>query len=203
MKIICVGRNYTEHVKELNNELPAEPVIFFKPDCAILRNNKPFFLPGFSENIHYEVEIIFRISKVGKSINRRFSHRYYDSIGIGIDFTARDLQEKCRKSGLPWEISKSFDSSAVVSKFIPKEEFTNLSNISFSLLKNNKPVQNGNTSMMIFNIDKIIEYVSGFVTLKTGDIIFTGTPSGVGSVAKDDNLKAFIEDKKLLDFYVR
>jgi acylpyruvate hydrolase len=203
MKIICVGRNYAEHVKELKNDIPTQPIIFFKPDCAILRNNQPFFIPAFSNNLHYEVEVVFKICKVGKTISKKFAHRYYDSVGIGIDFTARDLQEQCRKQGLPWEISKSFDSSAAISRFIPKTEINNLNKLSFSLFKNDEVVQNGNTSEMIFHIDSIIEYVSKFVTLKTGDMIYTGTPSGVGPVHIGDHLQAFMEDKKMMDFYIR
>lgn len=203
MKIICVGRNYTEHAKELKNSVPTEPVIFLKPDSAILRNNQPFYIPDFSKNLHYEVEIVFKICKVGKSISQRFAHRYYDSISIGIDFTARDIQENCRIKGLPWEISKAFDSSAAISKFIPKTEFENINNITFSLLKNDKQVQLGNTSDMIFSIDNVIAYVSKFFTLKTGDLIYTGTPAGVGPVSKNDNLKAFIGEQKMMDFYIR
>jgi len=203
MKIICVGRNYAEHAKELKNDIPSEPVIFFKPDCAILRNNQPFFIPSFSKNLHYEVEIVFKISKVGKTISKKFANRYYDSIAIGIDFTARDLQEKCRANGLPWEISKAFDSSAAISRFIPKTDFNDLGKLHFSLIKNNEVVQQGNTSDMIFHIDEIISYVSQFVTLKTGDLIYTGTPAGVGPVKIGDHLQAYIEDRKMMDFYIR
>lgn len=203
MKIICVGRNYAEHAKELKNEIPSQPIIFFKPDCAILRNNQPFFIPSFSNNLHYEVEIVFKICKVGKTISKKFAHRYYDSVGIGIDFTARDLQEQCRQQGLPWEISKSFDSSAAISRFVPKVEIKNLNQLSFSLLKNDEVVQIGNTSEMIFHIDSIIEYVSKFVTLKTGDLIYTGTPSGVGPVHVGDRLQAFLDERKMMDFYIR
>jgi len=203
MKIICVGRNYKEHAKELKNAVPTEPVIFLKPDSAILRNNQPFFIPDFSKNLHYEVEIVYKICKVGKTIATRFAHRYYDSIAIGIDFTARDIQENCRKKGLPWEISKAFDSSAAISKFIAKSEFENINNITFSLLKNEKQVQLGNTSDMIFSIDNVIAYVSNYFTLKTGDLIYTGTPAGVGPVCKGDNLKAFIGEKKMMDFYIQ
>jgi len=203
MKIICVGRNYAEHAKELKNDIPSEPVIFFKPDSSILRNNQPFFIPSFSKNLHYEVEVVFKICKVGKSISKKFAHRYYDSIGIGIDFTARDLQEKCRAKGLPWEISKAFDSSAAISRFIPKTDIDNLGKLHFSLVKNNEVVQQGNTSDMIFHIDEIIAYVSQFVTLKTGDLIYTGTPAGVGPVKIGDHLQAYIEDRKMMDFYIR
>lgn len=203
MKIICVGRNYAEHAKELKNDIPTEPVIFFKPDCAILRNNQPFFIPAFSKNLHYEVEIVFKICKVGKTISKKFAHRYYDSVAIGIDFTARDLQEKCRKEGLPWEISKAFDSSAAISRFIPKTDISNLGKLQFSLVKNNEVVQKGNTSDMIFHIDEIIAYVSQFVTLKTGDLIYTGTPAGVGPLKIGDHLQAYIEDKKMMDFYIK
>ncbi|OFX29853.1 MAG: 2-hydroxyhepta-2,4-diene-1,7-dioate isomerase [Bacteroidetes bacterium GWA2_32_17] len=203
MKIICVGRNYKEHAKELKNAVPTEPVIFLKPDSAILNNNQPFFIPDFSKNLHYEVEIVFKICKVGKTISARFAHRYYDKIAIGIDFTARDIQENCRKKGLPWEISKAFDSSAAISKFIAKSEFENINNITFSLLKNEKQVQLGDTSDMIFSIDNVIAYVSNYFTLKTGDLIYTGTPAGVGPVCKGDNLKAFIGEKKMMDFYIQ
>jgi len=203
MKIICVGRNYKEHAKELKNAVPTEPVIFLKPDSAILNNNQPFFIPDFSKNLHYEVEIVYKICKVGKTIATQFAHRYYDSIAIGIDFTARDIQENCRKKGLPWEISKAFDSSAAISKFIAKSEFENINNITFSLLKNEKQVQLGNTSDMIFSIDNVIAYVSNYFTLKTGDLIYTGTPVGVGPVCKGDNLKAFIGEKKMMDFYIQ
>ena len=203
MKIICIGRNYAEHAKELKNDVPAEPVVFFKPDCAILRNNQPFFIPSFSKNLHYEVEIVFKICKVGKTISKKFAHRYYDQMGVGIDFTARDLQEHCRTKGLPWEISKAFDSSAAISRFKQKTDYKNINDLTFSLLKNGELVQKGNTSDMIFHIDTIIEYISRFVTLKTGDLIYTGTPSGVGPVKIGDHLQAYIEDQKMMDFQIR
>lgn len=203
MKIICVGRNYAEHAKELKNDVPTEPVIFFKPDCALLRNNQPFYIPSFSKNLHYEVEIVFKINKVGKSISKKFAHRYYDSIAVGIDFTARDLQEKCRTKGLPWEISKAFDNSAAISRFISLDDVKDINNLNFSLTKNDEVVQKGNTSDMIFHIDAVIEYISQFVTIKVGDLIYTGTPSGVGPVNIGDRLQAFIEDKKMMDFEIK
>jgi acylpyruvate hydrolase len=203
MKIICIGRNYIEHAHELNNPVPAEPVFFMKPETALIRAGLPFFYPDFSKDVHFEVELVLHICKLGKHINEKFAHTYYDKIGIGIDFTARDVQSICKQKGLPWEIAKAFDGSAPVSKFIPKENFADLYDINFSLQKNNEPVQKGNSGMMIFNFEKIIAYVSRFVTLKMGDLIFTGTPVGVGPVSIDDNLKAFIEDKKLLDLNIK
>lgn len=203
MKVIAIGRNYADHAKELNNPVPSEPVFFMKPDTAIVKGNKPFFLPGFSQEIHHEVEIVLKINRVGKNIARQFAPRYYPEIGIGIDFTARDLQAKCKEKGLPWEIAKAFDNSAPVGEFIPKDQIADMNNINFRLEINNKVVQQGNTSDMIFNFDHLIEYVSKFVTLKIGDLIFTGTPSGVGPVKIGDHLQAYIEDKCLLDFYVK
>jgi acylpyruvate hydrolase len=203
MKIICIGRNYIEHAHELNNPVPAEPVFFMKPETALIRAGLPFFYPDFSKDVHFEVELVLHICKLGKHINEKFAHTYYDKIGIGIDFTARDVQSICKQKGLPWEIAKAFDGSAPVSKFIPKENFADLYDINFSLQKNNEPVQKGNSGMMIFNFEKIIAYVSRFVTLKMGDLIFTGTPAGVGPINIDDNLKAFIEDKKLLDLNIK
>lgn len=198
MKIICIGRNYQEHAQELNNPVPAVPVFFMKPESALVRSNLPFFYPAFSNDIHYEVELVLHINKVGKNISVKHAHSYYDGVGIGIDFTARDLQQQCKEKGLPWEIAKSFDSSAPVSEFIAIEEFENLHNISFSLLKNSELVQKGNSKDMIFDFDTIIAYVSKFVTLKMGDLIFTGTPAGVGPVTIADKLEALIEDKKML-----
>jgi len=203
MKIICVGRNYTEHAKELKNDIPTEPVVFIKPDTALLRNNEDFYIPDFSKNLHYEAEIVFKICKVGKSISEKFAHRYYEQIAIGIDFTARDIQENCRIKGLPWEISKAFDNSAAISEFVPKTNFENVNNITFSLYKNDAIVQSGDTSNMIFTIDKIISYVSKYFTLKTGDLIYTGTPAGVGPVKPGDNLKAFIGKNKMMDFNIK
>lgn len=204
MKIICIGRNYIEHTKELNNELSPEPVFFLKPDTALLRNNNPFFYPDFSKEIHYETEIVLKISRLGRSIQEQFAKRYYNEIGIGIDFTARDLQNFCKSKGLPWEIAKAFDYSAAIGKeFIPVSQFESLENIHFQLIKNDKVVQQGCTSDMIFNFDKIISYVSHFVTLKIGDLIYTGTPAGVGPVFIGDHLKASIEKNVLLDFVIK
>lgn len=203
MKIICIGRNYIEHAHELNNPVPAEPVFFMKPETALIRAGLPFFYPDFSKDVHFEVELVLHICKLGKHISERFAHTYYDKIGIGIDFTARDVQSICKQKGLPWEIAKAFDGSAPVSKFIPKENFPDLYDINFSLEKNNETVQKGNSGMMIFNFEKIITYVSRFTTLKIGDLIFTGTPAGVGPVGIDDNLKAYIEGEKLMDINIK
>ncbi|KAF0201884.1 MAG: fumarylacetoacetate (FAA) [Bacteroidetes bacterium] len=198
MKIICIGRNYTEHAKELNNPVPAEPVFFMKPESAQLRNNQPFFYPEFSNDIHYEAELVLHINKVGRNIQEKFASTYYDGIGVGIDFTARDLQQKAKEKGLPWEMAKAFDFSAPVSSFIPIGSFADLNDINFGLYKNGDVVQKGNSRDMIFSFDTIIAYVSRFVTLKQGDYIFTGTPAGVGPVKIGDKLEAFIGDKKLL-----
>lgn len=207
MKIICVGLNYQEHNREMGRADSAKsdnPVIFIKPDSALLKDNKPFFIPDFSNDIHYEVEIVVRINRLGKNIAERFAHRYYDELTVGIDFTARDLQSELKAKGLPWELSKGFDYSAVIGEFIPKDEFSNtINNLNFELHKNGNQVQVGNSSDMIHSIDKIIDYVSRFFTLKIGDIIFTGTPAGVGRVDIDDHLEGFLENKKLFDFYVR
>ncbi len=199
MKIICIGRNYIDHARELNNPVPSVPVFFMKPETALLRNNKPFFYPNFSSNIAYEVELVYRICRVGKNICERFAHRYYDAIGIGIDFTARDLQEHCKKQGLPWEIAKAFDNSAPISDhFIEISQLPNANEIIFSLKKNETIVQHASCSEMIFTIEKIIAHVSKFVTLKIGDLIFTGTPAGVGSIEIGDVLSAYIGDKLML-----
>lgn len=203
MKVFAIGRNYADHAKELNNPLPAEPVFFMKPDTAIVKNNKPFFIPDFSEEVHHEVEIVLHINRVGKNIEEKFASRYFSEIGIGIDFTARDLQAKCKEKGLPWEIAKAFDNSAPIGKFISKDRFPDLKNINFHLDINGKTVQQGNTSDMIFNFDKLIAHVSRFVTVKMGDLLFTGTPAGVGAVKIGDHLQAFIENECLLDFYVK
>ena len=203
MKIICVGRNYAEHAAELQNEKPVEPVIFLKPDTALLKNNQPFYHPNFSNEIHYECEVVVRICREGKHIERKFSHKYYDQIGLGVDFTARDLQNSLKSKGLPWELSKAFDHSAVVSAFIPKEEFTNINNLNFKLLQNLQEKQSANTSEMLFKVDEIISFVSKFITLKTGDYIFTGTPKGVGKVSIGDVLEGYIEDRKMFDFEVK
>lgn len=203
MKIIAIGRNYADHIAELNNERPDDPVIFLKPDTAILLDNEAFYYPTFSNDIHYEVEILVKINNMGKNISKEFAHKYYSEIGIGIDFTARDLQTKLKEKGLPWEKAKAFNGSAPVSKFISKEKFKDLNNLNFSLKKNNEIVQDGNTSLMLWNIDEIIEYVSKFFTLKVGDILFTGTPKGVGPVKIGDQLEAFIEGSSLLSCEIK
>ena len=203
MKIIAIGRNYVDHAKELNNPVPKKPVFFLKPDTAIVNNNKPFFYPDFSNDVHYEAEVVVRINRVGKNIQERFAHRYYDEIGIGIDFTARDLQKECKEKGLPWEIAKAFDNSAPLGKFIPLDQLPDINNINFELDINGKIVQSGNTGDMIFDINALISYVSKFFTLKMGDLLFTGTPAGVGPVKIGDNLKASIEGQLLLDFKVK
>ena len=204
MKIICIGRNFADHAKELNNEQPSEPVVFLKPDTSLLRNNDPFFIPDFSNDVHHEVEIVVKINRVGKNIQPKFAHKYYDEIGLGIDFTARDLQFALKDKGLPWEKAKAFDSSAAISKkFLKKEELGDLQNLTFSLNKNNEQVQLGNTNQMIFNIEELICYVSKFFTLKIGDLIYTGTPAGVGKVDINDELTGFIGDKKMFEFKVK
>ena len=188
MKIICIGRNYAKHIAELQNEKPANPVIFLKPDSAILLKNQPFFIPPFSKEVHYEVEVLVKINKVGKYINQKFAHTYYDEIGLGIDFTARDIQDDCKEKGLPWEKAKAFDGSAVIGEFLPKESLGDLNNLNFKLQKNDKIVQDGNTNAMLWKIDELIAYVSQFFTLKKGDILFTGTPEGVGKISENDVL---------------
>ena len=202
MKIICIGRNYAKHIKELANEKPQNPVVFLKPDSAILPKKKPFFIPPFSEDIHYEVEVLVKINKVGKHITTRFAPKYYDEIGLGIDFTARDIQQKCKEKGLPWEKAKAFDGSAVIGEFYPKELF-NLENLKFQLEKNKKIVQNGNTNAMLWKIDELIAYVSKYFTLKKGDVIFTGTPSGVGKVTENDVLTGIINGKEAFNIKVK
>ncbi len=203
MKIICVGKNYLKHIQELDRQRPTEPVFFLKPDSSIIIRNRPFFLPDFSEEIHHEVELLFRICKVGKCIQPKFAHTYYDAIGLGIDFTARDLQRKCVAEGNPWEIAKAFDGSAVISKFVEKEHFGDLKSLDFKLMLNDHCVQHGNSADMLFSIDEIICHVSKFMTLKIGDIIFTGTPEGVGKVAINDRLQGFIGEEKFLDFKIK
>ena len=204
MKIICIGRNYVEHVKELNNDIPEEPVIFMKPDSALLRNNDPFYIPVWAKELHHEIELVIKISRLGKNIEKRFAHRYFDEIGLGIDFTARDVQNKLREKGLPWEKSKAFDQSAVISNtFIDKTVFPEQESIHFSLNINGTPVQKGKSDRMIFGFEEIISHVSKYVTLKIGDLIYTGTPSGVGPVKIGDHLEGYLEDKKLLDFYIK
>ncbi|MGY8886608.1 MAG: fumarylacetoacetate hydrolase family protein [Flavobacteriales bacterium] len=203
MKIICIGRNYTDHIAELDNERPEHPIIFMKPDTAILLKKQPFFIPDFSNDVHHEVEILIKISRVGKHIDRKFAHKYYNEIGLGIDFTARDLQQELKSKGLPWEKAKSFDGAAVIGDFIPKGTFKDLDKIGFSLKKNEEIVQKGNTSLMLWNIDALIEYVSKYFTLKIGDVIFTGTPSGVAKVNPNDRLSGFIEEKEIFSIKVK
>ena len=203
MKIICVGRNYTDHIKELENNKPKEPVLFLKPDSSIILNNKPFFIPDFSKNIHYELELIIKISRLGKHIQEKFSHKYYDFIGLGIDFTARDLQSDLKNKGLPWEKSKAFDGSCFISKWINKSEFNDVNNLNFKLNKNGKTVQKTNSKLMLWKIDELISYISTFFTLKIGDVIFTGTPAGVGKVLIGDNLEGFIEDNKIFNLNIK
>ena len=198
MKIICIGRNYVNHAKELNNPVPEIPVWFMKPQTSLLTKNKDFFHPEFSQEIHFETELVYRINRVGKYIEEKFAHTYYDAIGIGFDFTARDLQSEFKAKGLPWEPAKSFDGSAPISEFIPIAEFNNLDKIEFSMNKNGEPTQQGISTDMIFSIDKIIAYVSQFVTLKIGDLIYTGTPAGVGPIEIGDTLQAYIGDKLML-----
>jgi len=202
MKIICIGWNYVEHAQELNNPLPNEPLFFLKPDSAILNQKKPFYLPGFSNEIHHELEVVLKINRLGKHIEKQFAHRYYQEIGLGIDFTARDIQRKCKAEGKPWEIAKSFDGSAVIGDFVPKDKYP-LNNLNFHLNINNQARQQGNTGQMIFDFDDIIAYVSQFITLKIGDLIFTGTPKGVGPVQINDHLEGYMENEKLLECKVK
>lgn len=203
MKIICIGRNYTKHIEELHNERPDEPVVFLKPDSAVLLKQHPFVIPEFSNDIHHEVEILVRINKVGKYIDAKFAPNYYDEIGLGIDFTARDLQAKLKEKGLPWEKAKAFDGSAVIGSFLSKKDFSSTENINFELKSNGNTVQKGNTSHMLWKIDELIAYVSQYFTLKIGDIIFTGTPEGVAKVNPNDILEGFIENKKLFRIQVK
>ena len=203
MKLICIGRNYSNHIAELQNEKPTEPVVFLKPDTAILLKKHPFFIPDFSKNVQHEVEVLVKINRVGKYIAPEFAHKYYDQIGLGIDFTARDLQQALKQKGLPWEKAKAFDGSAVVGKWVSKLQFENLDNVSFSLKKNDNIVQSGNTKDMLWNIDAIISYVSQFFTLKIGDIVFTGTPSGVGPVQANDILSGYIENEEFFNIKVK
>ncbi len=203
MKIICIGRNYTNHIAELKNERPTEPVIFMKPDSAVLLNQHPFVIPEFSQEIHHEIEIIVKINKVGKYIDAKFAHKYYDEISVGIDFTARDLQDKLKAKGLPWEKAKAFDGSAVIGEFLPKKQFKSLENITFELTNNNESVQKSNSSFMLWKIDELIAYVSQYFTLKIGDIIFTGTPEGVAAVKPNDVLEGFLEGHKLFRIQVK
>lgn len=203
MKIICIGRNYANHIEELKNERPTEPVVFIKPDSAILLKQHPFVIPEFSEDIHHEIELIVKISKVGKYIEPKFAHKYYDEISVGIDFTARDLQEKLKQKGLPWEKAKAFDGSAVIGEFLPKSQFSSLENLTFELANNGQTVQKGCSNHMLWSIDELIAYVSQFFTLKIGDIIFTGTPAGVASVRPNDILEGFLEGQQLFRIQVK
>jgi 2-keto-4-pentenoate hydratase/2-oxohepta-3-ene-1,7-dioic acid hydratase in catechol pathway len=203
MKLICIGRNYTKHIEELENEKPTDPVVFLKPDTAILLKKQPFFIPDFSDDVHHEVELLVKINKVGKHIDKKFAHKYYDEIGLGIDFTARDLQSQLKAKGLPWEKAKAFDGAAVVGNWLPKTDFEDVDTINFTLEKNGNVIQTGNTSHMLWKIDEIIEYVSKYFTLKIGDIIFTGTPSGVGKVVANDKLIGYLEGKQLFSINVK
>lgn len=203
MKIIAIGRNYAEHAKELNNPVPTVPVIFMKPDTALLKENKPFYHPEFSNDVHYELEVVLKICKEGKHVAEKFASNYFDEIALGIDFTARDIQSKHKEKGLPWELAKSFDHSAPVSSFIPKDKFTDLYNLNFRLELNGNEVQSGSTKDLLFSFEKIIAFVSQYITLKKGDLIFTGTPAGVGKVNIGDHLAGYLEEEKLLDFDVR
>ena len=203
MKIFAIGQNYVEHNKELNTNNPTEPVVFMKPDSALLKNNKPFYIPDFTQELHYETELIIKFNRLGKNIDSKFANRYYAEIGLGVDFTARDLQRKLKAEGKPWEICKGFDNSAVIGAFLPKTELSDIQNIQFRLNLNGKTVQQGNSADMIFPINELIAYVSRFFTIKIGDILFTGTPVGVGKVAIGDRLEGYIFDKKMFDFYIK
>ncbi len=203
MKIICIGRNYIDHAKELNNPVPEKPVFFMKPGSSLVIRNRPFYYPSFSKDVHHEIEIVVKINKVGKAIDASFASRYYSEIGLGVDFTARDLQAECKKKGLPWEIAKAFDYSAPVSRFVPLNRFGDIDNIDFRLDINGQTVQVGNTRDMIFHVNDLIAYVSRFMTLKTGDLMYTGTPAGVGPVKIGDRLEGYIGEEKLLDFEVK
>ncbi|MCX6240539.1 MAG: fumarylacetoacetate hydrolase family protein [Bacteroidetes bacterium] len=198
MKIICIGRNYVEHIRELNNAIPSEPVFFLKPDTALLIRNRPFYYPSFSADIHYELELVMKINKVGKHIQKQFASSYFDEIGLGLDMTARDLQENAKKKSLPWAVAKGFDQSAPISRFLPKNRFSDLKNINFHLDLNGKTVQKGNSGLMLYSFEDIISHISQYMTLRTGDLIFTGTPAGVGPVKIGDMLEAYLEDEKIL-----
>lgn len=203
MKIICIGRNYAEHAKEMKSEVPTEPVFFMKPDTALLKDNEPFYFPDFTKDLHHEIEVVLKISKVGKHIAEAFAHKYYEELSVGIDFTARDLQAQCKAKGLPWEKAKSFDGSAPIGKFVKKSELGDLQNLHFDLSINNELRQKGNTNDLLFSFDKVIAYVSQFVTLKVGDLIYTGTPEGVGPVAIGDKLKGTLNGLELFCFEVK
>lgn len=203
MKIIAIGRNYAEHAKELNNPVPSVPVIFMKPDTALLKDNKPFYHPDFSEDVHHEIEIVLKISKEGKNISEKFASGYFDEIGLGVDFTARDIQTRHKEKGLPWELAKAFDNSAPISNFVPKAQFSDLYDLNFKLDVNGQARQIGSTRDLLFSFEKIIAFVSGYITLKKGDLIFTGTPPGVSKVSIGDHLEGYLEDEKMLDFYIK
>ncbi|ALM06578.1 2-hydroxyhepta-2,4-diene-1,7-dioate isomerase [Sediminicola sp. YIK13] len=203
MKIICIGRNYADHIKELNNERPTDPVVFIKPDSSVLPKEQDFYIPEFTKDVHYEVEVLVKIKKVGKHIEEKFAHTYYDEVGLGIDFTARDVQSALKEKGLPWEKAKGFDGAAVVGKWLPKSNFKDLNNLNFSLSKNGELVQEGNTSMMLWKIDEIIAYVSTYFMLKKGDIIFTGTPAGVGKIETNDYLSGKLENEELFTVKIK
>jgi 2-keto-4-pentenoate hydratase/2-oxohepta-3-ene-1,7-dioic acid hydratase in catechol pathway len=203
MKLICIGRNYTEHIKELENEKPIDPIVFLKPDTSILLKKQPFFIPDFSNDVHHEVEILVKINRLGKHIDKKFAYKYYDEIGLGIDFTARDLQAQLKDQGLPWEKAKAFDGASVIGDWTSKDEFGDIDNVNFSLKKNDELVQQGCTSNMLWKIDELIEYVSKYFTLKIGDIIFTGTPAGVGKVIANDKLIGCIENKQMFSITVK
>ena len=204
MKIICIGRNYVAHIKELNSEMPDEPVIFMKPDSALLRNNDPFYIPEWTNEVHHEIELVIKINRLGKNIEKQFAHRYFDEIGLGIDFTARDIQNQLKAKGLPWEKAKAFDKAAVLSNtFIPKSNFENPKAIPFKLDINGVRVQTGNSELMIFDLEDIIVHISKYVTLKVGDLIYTGTPAGVGVVKIGDHLEGYLEERKLIDFMIK
>ncbi len=204
MKIICIGKNYLAHVQEMNTNVPEEPVFFMKPDSALLRNNQPFYIPDWTNEVHHEIELVLRVCRLGKNIEKRFAHRYFDAIGLGIDFTARDVQYELKKKGLPWEKAKAFDQAAVISSTFPAaSSFPEKDAIKFTLNINGKPVQKGNSGLMIFDFEEIISHVSKYITLKIGDLIYTGTPAGVGPVKIGDHLEGYLEDEKLLDFTVK
>ncbi|SOD15014.1 fumarylacetoacetate hydrolase family protein [Pedobacter xixiisoli] len=203
MKIIAIGRNYAAHAAELNNAIPTKPIIFLKPDTAVLKDNKPFYIPDFSNDVHYELEVVLKICKEGKHIAEKFASNYYEEIGLGVDFTARDIQAEHKEKGLPWELAKAFDNSAVISNFLPKSDYKDMYDIKFELKKNGESKQNGHTANLLFSFEKIISFVSQYITLKKGDLIFTGTPEGVGKVNAGDRLEAWLEDKQLLNFEIK
>ncbi|MDT3405252.1 fumarylacetoacetate hydrolase family protein [Mucilaginibacter terrae] len=203
MKIIAIGRNYAEHAKELNNPVPTTPVIFMKPDTALLKDNKPFYLPDFSQDVHHEIELVLKVCKEGKHISEKFAADYYDEIGLGIDFTARDIQARHKEKGLPWELAKGFDGSAPISNFLPKAQFADLYNLNLKLDINGQTRQDGNTKDLLFSFERLIAFVSQYITLKKGDLIFTGTPEGVSAVKQGDHLEGYLDGQKLLDFHVK